>query len=49
MKTTPTVMAMAFEIPDDVGSVTGAAMSIEPRSGGGSVEPRGPMVFHLRL
>jgi len=42
-----TVMAMAFAIPDDVGAVTGAAMSIEPRSG--SVEPRGPMVFHLRL
>ena len=42
-----TVMAMAFEVPDDVGSVTGAAMSIEPR--GGSAEPRGPMVFHLRL
>jgi anti-sigma-K factor RskA len=42
-----TVMAMAFEIPGDVGPVTGAAMSIEPR--GGSAEPRGPMVFHLRL
>ena len=42
-----TVMAMAFEVPDDVGPVTGAAMSIE--SHGGSGEPRGPMVFHLRL
>lgn len=42
-----TVMAMAFGVPDDVGLVTGAAMSIEPR--GGSGEPRGPMVFHLRL
>ncbi len=42
-----TVMAMAFVVPDDVGLVTGAAMSIEPR--GGSAEPRGPMVFHLRL
>jgi len=42
-----TVMAMAFEVPDEVGAVTGAAMSIEPR--GGSAEPRGPMVFHLRL
>ena len=44
-----TVMAMAFDVPDDVGLVTGAAMSIEPRAGGGSAEPRGPMVFHLRL
>jgi len=46
-----TVMAMAFEVPADVGPVTGAAMSIEPRAagGGGSGEPRGPMVFHLRL
>jgi hypothetical protein len=45
-----TVMVMAFAIPDDVGPVTGAAMSIEPRAGGGgSAEPRGPMVFHLRL
>jgi len=43
----PTVMAMTFGVPDDVGRVTGAAMSIEPR--GGSAEPRGPMVFHLRL
>jgi hypothetical protein len=42
-----TVMAMAFAVPDDMGVVTGAAMSIEPRSG--SIEPRGPMVFHLRL
>ena len=42
-----TVMAMAFGVPDDVGLVTGAAMSIEPR--GGSAAPRGPMVFHLRL
>jgi anti-sigma-K factor RskA len=42
-----TVMVLAFDIPDDVGPVTGAAMSIEPR--GGSAEPRGPMVFHLRL
>jgi len=42
-----TVMAMTFEVPADMGPVTGAAMSIEPRSG--SVEPRGPMVFHLRL
>jgi hypothetical protein len=42
-----TVMVMAFAIPDDVGAVTGAAMSIEPRSG--SAAPRGPMVFHLRL
>jgi len=47
-ETQSTVMAMAFEVPDDVGPVTGAAMSIEPR-GGGSAEPRGPMVFHLRL
>ena len=45
-----TVMAMAFDVPGDVGLVTGAAMSIEPRAGGGgSGEPRGPMVFHLRL
>jgi len=44
-----TVMAMAFDVPSDVGAVTGAAMSIEPRGGGGSTEPRGPMVFHLRL
>jgi len=43
-----TVMAMAFDVPSDVGLVTGAAMSIEPRAGGGSA-PRGPMVFHLRL
>jgi anti-sigma-K factor RskA len=43
----PTVMAMTFGVPGDVGRVTGAAMSIEPR--GGSAEPRGPMVFHLRL
>ena len=42
-----TVMAMAFDVPDEVGAVTGAAMSIEPR--GGSAAPRGPMVFHLRL
>ena len=41
------VMAMAFDVPSDVGVVTGAAMSIEPR--GGSTQPRGPMVFHLRL
>jgi anti-sigma-K factor RskA len=41
------VMAMSFDVPEDVGPVTGAAMSIEPR--GGSAEPRGPMVFHLRL
>ena len=41
------VMAMAFDVPRDVGLVTGAAMSIEPRSG--STQPRGPMVFHLRL
>lgn len=46
-----TVMAMAFDVPPDVGPVMGAAMSIEPRAGGGggSAEPRGPMVFHLRL
>jgi len=46
-----TVLAMAFAIPDDAGPVTGAAMSIEPRTAGGgsSAEPRGPMVFHLRL
>ena len=44
-----TVMAMAFEIPGDVGAVTGAAMSIEPRAAGTSTEPRGPVVFHLRL
>jgi len=43
-----TVMAMAFAVPEDVGPVVGAAMSIEPRAGS-SVEPRGPMVFHLRL
>ena len=43
------VMAMAFDVPDDVGPVTGAAMSIEPRAGGDSAQPRGPMVFHLRL
>jgi hypothetical protein len=42
-----TVMAMSFDVPEDVGPVTGAAMSIEAR--GGSAEPRGPMVFHLRL
>jgi len=42
-----TVMAMAFAVPEDVGAVTGAAMSIEPRAG--SAAPRGPMVFHLRL
>ena len=42
-----TVMVIAFDVPSDVGLVTGAAMSIEPR--GGSTEPRGPMVFHLRL
>ena len=42
-----TVMAMSFDVPVDVGPVTGAAMSIEAR--GGSAEPRGPMVFHLRL
>ncbi len=42
-----TVMAMSFDIPGDVGPITGAAMSIEAR--GGSAEPRGPMVFHLRL
>lgn len=42
-----TVMAMAFEVPDGVGAVTGAAMSIEHH--GSSGEPRGPMVFHLRL
>jgi anti-sigma-K factor RskA len=41
------VMVMAFDVPSDVGLVTGAAMSIEPRSG--STQPRGPMVFHLRL
>ena len=41
------VMAMTFEVPEDVGPVTGAAMSIEPR--GSSGELRGPMVFHLRL
>jgi anti-sigma-K factor RskA len=44
----PTVMAMTFAVPEDVGPVTGAAMSIEPRAGG-SAEPRGPIVFHLRL
>jgi hypothetical protein len=42
-----TVMAMSFDVPGDLGPVTGAAMSIEAR--GGSAEPRGPMVFHLRL
>jgi anti-sigma-K factor RskA len=44
-----TVMAMVFDVPDDVGPVTGAAMSIEPSGGGGSAAPSGPMVFHLRL
>ena len=44
-----TVMAMAFDVPDDVGPVTGAAMSIEPRAAADSAAPRGPMVFHLRL
>jgi hypothetical protein len=44
-----TVMAMAFDVPDDVGPVTGAAMSIEPRVAADSAAPRGPMVFHLRL
>ncbi|HKC40863.1 MAG TPA: anti-sigma factor [Gemmatimonadales bacterium] len=44
-----TVMAMAFDVPADVGSVTGAAMSIERRAAADSAAPRGPMVFHLRL
>jgi hypothetical protein len=44
-----TVMAMAFDVPVDVGPVTGAAMSIESRAAADSMPPRGPMVFHLRL
>ena len=43
------VMMRAFAIPDDVGPVTGAAMTIEPRAATDSAPPRGPMVFHLRL
>jgi hypothetical protein len=44
-----TVMAMAFDVPADLGPVTGAAMSIESRAAADSMTPRGPMVFHLRL
>ncbi len=41
------VMTMVFEVPGDAGRVTGAAMSIEPRSG--SAQPQGPMVFRVLL
>jgi hypothetical protein len=44
-----TVMVTAFDVPGDVGLVTGAAMSIEPRAAADSAAPRGPIVFHLRL
>jgi len=48
-ETESTVMAMAFDVPADLGPVTGAAMSIESRAAADSLPPRGPMVFHLRL
>jgi anti-sigma-K factor RskA len=43
----PTVMTMGLAIPADAERVVGAAMSIEPRSG--SPQPRGPMVFRVRI
>jgi hypothetical protein len=43
----PNPMVLAFDLPPDAGRVMGLAMSVEPREG--SVEPKGPMVFHVDL
>lgn len=40
-------MVLALDMPKGGGTVTGAAMSIEPMPG--STAPTGPMVFHLSL
>lgn len=40
-------MVMALDMPSGVGKVMGVAMSVEAR--GGSVEPKGPMLFHVDL
>lgn len=43
----PNPMVLAFDMPQGAGKVMGIAMSVEPRAG--SIEPRGPMVFHVDL
>lgn len=40
-------MVATLEMPEHAGKVTGFAMTVEPRSG--SKEPRGPMLFRVKL
>ncbi len=42
-----TPMVMTLEVPRGAGSVTGLAMSVEPRTG--SVAPTGPLLFRVDL
>lgn len=42
-----TPMVMTLEVPSGLGTVTGLAMSVEPR--GGSPAPTGSLVFHVDL
>lgn len=42
-----TPMVLSFDTPEGAGKITGMAMSVEPREG--SVEPKGPMLFHVSL
>ena len=43
----PAPMVLALDMPRGIGKVMGVAMSVEPRAG--SIEPKGPMVFHVDL
>jgi anti-sigma-K factor RskA len=43
----PAPMVMALDMPPGTARVMGVAMSVEPRAG--SVEPKGPMLFHVDL
>jgi anti-sigma-K factor RskA len=43
----PAPMLVTLDMPEGAGKVMGVAMSLEPRSG--SVEPKGPMLFHVDL
>ena len=42
-----TPMVLALDMPSGAGKVMGVAMSVEVREG--SVEPKGPMLFHVDL
>jgi anti-sigma-K factor RskA len=43
----PAPMLVTLDMPQGAGKVMGVAMSLEPRAG--SLEPKGPMLFHVDL